>query len=160
MHRPAYMAIAAAVIASAASAAGCRMPVGIDRKPGTAPRCENGVCVEVVSFISHRSTIGVWIDAPPATRLVNARVTADDGPACQGPYPVEWVDLDGQLHRTGPVDVGGAHGLVLGFPINTWLSHSGYWRAVFVDVELDVAGATRCIRTRLTDAAGKEAVGS
>lgn len=136
------------------------MPVLIDRKPGTAPRCENGVCLEVVSFTSHQTTIGVWIDAPPATRLVNARVTADDGPACQGPFPIEWVDLDGHLHRTGPVDVGGAHGLILGFPINTWLSHSGYWRAMFVDVELDVAGAPRCIRTRLTDAQGKEAVGS
>ena len=160
MHRPSGIVFVAAVAASVLSAAGCRIPAVIDRKPGAAPRCADGLCFEVVSFQSQRDTIGVWIHAPPATRLVNARVTADDGPACQGPFPVAWVDVDGALRRHGPVDVSGDHGLVLGFPINTWASHSGYWRAMFVDVELDVAGAPRCIRTRLTNAEGQEAVGS
>src|SRR5262249_59768209 len=115
---------------------------------------------EVVPSSPPDGAAGGWTHAPPATRLVNARVTADDGPACQGPFPIEWVDVDGQVRRSGPVELDGDHGVVLGFPINTWLSHSGYWRAVFVDVELDVAGAPRCIRTRLTNAEGKEAVGS
>jgi len=31
---------------------------------------------------------------------------------------------------------------------------------MFIDVELEVAGAPRCFRTRLTNPDGKEAVGS
>ena len=140
-------------------AAACRLPVSVDHAPGTASRCEDGVCLEVVYFRSHVSYVGMWIEAPPATRLLNARVMADTGPACQGQFPVEWVAVDRDLHRAGPVDVAGAHGLVLGFPMNTWWSHSGYWREMFVDVQLEVAGAPRCVRTRLTRADGKEAVG-
>ncbi len=137
----------------------CRVPVGVSRVPGVAPRCQDGVCLEVVFFGTLVQHIGMWIEAPPTTRLLNARFMADAGPPCQGQFPVEWVMVDQDLHRAGPVDVTGAHGLVLGFPMNTWWNHSGYWRETFVDVELDVAGVPRCVRTRLTRADGKEAVG-
>ena len=137
----------------------CRIPVSVNTAPGAAPRCDDGVCLEVVYFLSHAPYVGMWIEAPPSTRLLNARVMADAGPACQGQFPVEWVMVDRDLHRAGPVDVAGAHGLVFGFPINTWWSHSGYWREMFVDVQLEVAGAPRCVRTRLTRPDGKEAVG-
>jgi hypothetical protein len=137
----------------------CRVPVVVDRAPGVAPRCADGVCIEVVYFRSHASHLGMWIEAPPATRLLNARVMADAGPACRGQFPVEWVMVDHDLRRVGPVDVAGAHGLVLGFPLNTWWNHSGYWREMFVDVELEIAGVPRCVRTRLTRADGEEAVG-
>jgi hypothetical protein len=145
--------------ALAMPAVACRIPVLVNRAPGMAPRCQDDVCVEVVYFGSHRPHVGMWIEAPPATHLLNARVMADAGPPCQGQFPVEWVMVDHDLHRVGPVDVAGAHGLVLGFPLNTWLNHSGYWREMFVDVQLEVAGAPRCVRTRLTRADGKEAVG-
>src|SRR5262245_2653810 len=82
---------------AAVSAAGCRVPVGIETVPGTAPRCDRGVCLEVVSFLTHRPTVGVWIEAPPDTWLVNARMTPDEGPLCQGRFAVEWVMLDAEL---------------------------------------------------------------
>ncbi|HMF42570.1 MAG TPA: hypothetical protein VKQ32_17985 [Polyangia bacterium] len=156
MRRPSYIAVAAAVVLSAASGAGCHYQVAIDRKPGAAPRCTDGVCLEVVTFYTNRKTVGVWMHAPPSTRLINARVAAGDSPACQGRFPTEWVDVDGDLHRQGPVDVSGGHGLVFGFPANTWMSHADR----FFDVELDVAGAPRCVRARLTNAEGRVAVGS
>ena len=140
-------------------AVACRLPVSADRTPGTAPRCGDGVCLEVVYFRSHVNYVGMWIEAPPATRLLNARLMADAGPACQGQFPVEWVVVDRELHRVGPVDVAGAHGLLLEFPLNSWWNHSGYWREMFVDVQLEIAGAPRCVRTRLTRAGGEEAVG-
>jgi hypothetical protein len=149
------MALALAVIL----VGGCRIPVGVARRPGFAPRCGDGVCVEVVSFSSLRSTVGVWVDSPPATRLVNAHLIADAEPPCRGHLPVEWVTIDQDTHRKGPADLGGGHGVVLGFPINAWFGHSGYWREMFVDLDLDVAGRRRCIRTRLTSGDGKEAVG-
>ena len=151
--------MAALLAALVMPAAACRLPASVERAPGRAPRCESGVCLEVVYFSSTDEHVGMWIEAPPATRLLNARVMADAGPACQGQFPVEWVMVDHDLHRAGPVDVAGAHGLVLGFPMNTWWGHSGYWREMFVDVQLEVAGAPRCMRTRLTRADGKEAVG-
>jgi len=160
MHRLFPVVLATAVVASTALGGGCRLPVGLERKPGTAPRCENGICVEVVSFYTNRHTIGAWIDTPPATRLVNARVAADDIPACQGHFFTEWVNVDGGVYRKGPVDISGAHGVVFGFPIHTWLQHAGLLRDMFIDVELDVAGTPRCFRTRLTSDDGKEAVGS
>jgi hypothetical protein len=113
----------------------------------------------VVSFQSHRPTVGVWIEAPPATRLINAHLLIDAEPPCHGHMPVQWVTVDQDTHRKGPADVSGAHGLVLGFPMNAWWAHSGYWREVFVDVQLEIAGQARCVRTRLTKADGKEAVG-
>jgi hypothetical protein len=155
----ATLPLAALLAAAVMPAPACRVPVGIERAPGSARRCDNGVCVEVVHFISHEPHVGMWIEAPPATRLLNAHVRADDGPACTGQFPVEWVMVDRDLHPVGPVDVGGAHGLVLGFPINTWWTHSGYWGEMFVDVQLNVGGVARCVRTRLTRADGKEAVG-
>jgi len=148
----------AVLLLAALAAAGCRMPVFVMRAPGAAARCEGGVCTEVVYFQSHVQHIGMWIEAPPATRLLNARVTADQGPACQGAFPVEWVTVDDTVYRTGPVDISGPHGVVLVFPMNTWWNHSGYWRAMFVDVQLEVAGTTRCVRTRLTGDDGKTAV--
>lgn len=151
--------MAALLAALAMTAVACRFPVSVNRPPGTAPRCENGVCLEVVYYQSHVDYIGMWIEAPPATRLLNASVMADAGPACQGQFPVEWVVVDRDLYRVGPVDVAGAHGLVLGLPMNSWWNHSGYWREMFVDVQLEIAGAPRCLRTRLTRADGKEAVG-
>jgi hypothetical protein len=69
------------------------------------------------------------------------------------------VKIDHDLRRAGPVDVSGAHGLVLQFPMNTWWSHSGLWHEMFVDIQLEVAGVPRCVRTRLTGPDGKEAVG-
>jgi hypothetical protein len=135
----------------------CRVPVWVERPPGVAPRCEDGLCTQVVSFQSQVQHVGMWIDAPPATRLLNARVTADQGPPCQGTFPVEWVMVDDTLHRTGPVDISGPHGVLLSFPMNTWWNHSGYWRAMFIDVQLEVAGTTRCVRTRLTSDDGKAA---
>ena len=48
---------------------GCRLPVGIANKPGVAPRCADGVCVEVVSFSSQSRIVGVWIDAPRGERV-------------------------------------------------------------------------------------------
>jgi hypothetical protein len=138
---------------------GCRIPVGIANKPGVAPRCADGVCVEVVSFSSQSSNVGAWIDAPAGTRLINAHLIADAAPLCQGNLPVEWVTIDERTFVSGPVDVGGTHGVVLEFPINAWFGHSGYWRAMFVDLELDLGGHPHCVRTRLTDAQGKTAVG-
>jgi hypothetical protein len=136
----------------------CRAPIYLVRAPGKALRCQDQICSELVYFQSHVQYIGMWIDAPPATRLLNARVTADAAPPCQGQFPVEWVTVDNALYRTGPVDVSGAHGLVLAFPMNTWWGHSGYWGSMFVDVELEVSGAARCLRTRLTAEDGTRAV--
>src|SRR4051812_8274274 len=141
------------------SGAACRMPVGVNHAAGVAPHCEGQLCVEVVNFQSHQPHVGMWIEAPPSTYLMNARVAADAAPACQGQYPVEWVMVDRNLYIMGPVDIGGAHGLVLEFPLNTWFAHSGYWREMFVDIQLVVAGVPRCVRTQLTRADGKEAAG-
>lgn len=139
--------------------AACRMPAIVDHAPGKSPRCEGPLCLEVVYFRSLEPHVGMWIDAPPATFLMNARMAADAAPACQGQYPVEWVVVDRNLFTTGPVDISGAHGVVLQFPLNAWFGHSGYWREMFVDVELYVSGAARCVRTQLTRADGKEAAG-
>jgi hypothetical protein len=140
---------------------GCRWPIVYDAKPGKAPKCTDGVCVEVVHFGSLQSAVGLWLEAPPSTRLVNAHFTVEDEPPCAGQVPVEWVRLDEKVLRSGPADVGGAHGLVLGFPFEAWYTrHNGYWRDTFVDVELEVAGRPRCVRSRLTRGeGGKEAVG-
>lgn len=135
------------------------MPAGVNHAAGVAPRCESQLCVEVVSFQSQDQHVGMWIDAPPATFLMNARVAADAAPACQGPYPVEWVMVDRNLYVSGPVDISGAHGLVLAFPLNTWFDHMGYWREMFVDIQLDIAGAPRCVRTQLTRADGQQVAG-
>jgi hypothetical protein len=148
------------VVAAATLALGCRMPLLYDVKPGHAPRCADGVCVEVIRVASAEEGIGMWLEAPPATRLLNAYFSIDDEPACEGHVPVEWVRVDLEVHRHGPVDVSGPHGLVLDFPMDAWFAHGGYWRDTFVDVELDVAGQPRCVRARLTrGASGKEAVG-
>jgi hypothetical protein len=130
---------------------------GIEHPPGVAPRCEDGVCLEIVSFYVSVDTIGAFIEAPPGTRLLNARVTAHDAPPCRGQDSVAWVTIDRDVRRVGPADVSGAHGLVLGFSPTIWYGH--WWSPMFVDLELDVAGARRCMRTRLLDSAGKEAVG-
>jgi hypothetical protein len=141
-------------------ALGCRIPQGVNTPPGSAPRCADGVCVEVIHFTTFEEAVGMWIDAPPATRLLNARFAIDEEPACTGHMPIEWVKIDKRVHRHGPVALDGAHGVILGFPLNMWFAHSGLWRATFVDLELDVAGQARCVRTRLTDARGKTAAGS
>jgi hypothetical protein len=147
-------------LAAAALALGCRMPLLYDVKPGVAPRCADDLCVEVVHFATPESGFGVWLETPPATRLVNARFAVDDEPACQGHVPVEWVRVDREVHRHGPVDVSGQHGLVLNFPLDAWTPHNAYWRDTFVDLELDVDGKPRCVRTRLTRGeSGKKAVG-
>jgi hypothetical protein len=130
---------------------------GLEHPPGVAPRCEDGVCLEIVSLYVNVDAISAFIEAPPATRLLNARVTSHDAPPCEGQVSVAWVTVDHDVHRVGPVDVSGAHGLVLGFPPAIWYGH--WWSSMFVDLDLDVAGARRCVRTRLLDAAGKEAVG-
>jgi hypothetical protein len=147
------------ILLASIAVGGCRIPVGVADRPGMRQRCADGICVEVLSFLSHRPTVGVWIEAPPATRLINAHLLADAEAPCQGHMPVEWVTIDQNTHRKGPADISGAHGVVLGFPSNSWSAHSGYWRAMFLDVELDVAGRPRCVRTRLTTADGKAAVG-
>lgn len=147
------------LLALVPAGAACRLPARVNHAAGVAPHCEGQLCVEVVNFQSLQQQVGMWIDAPPATRLMNARVAADAAPACQGQYPVEWVMVDRDLYTTGPVDIGGSHGLVLEFPRNTWYGHSGYWREMFVDIQLDVAGVPRCVRTQLTRADGKEAAG-
>jgi hypothetical protein len=149
-----------APLALAASLAlGCRIPQGVDTRPGLAPRCADGLCVEVVHFRTHETAVGMWIDAPPATSLVDARFAIDDEPPCASHLPVEWVEVDDRVTGAGPVALDGGHGVVLGFPMNAWWAHSGYWRAAFVDLELAVAGRPRCVRARLTDAGGKAAVG-
>jgi hypothetical protein len=155
LPKPLALALAAATLAL-----GCRMPLLVDRKPGRDPRCADGVCVEAAYFGTFEEAVGVWLTAPPATRLLNAYFTIDDEPACRDHVPIEWVRVDGDLHRAGPIDVGGEHGLVLAFPIDMWFAHSGYWRAAFVDLQLEVAGRPRCVRSRLTDANGDVAVGS
>ncbi len=140
-------------------ALGCRIPQGVNTPPGSAPRCADGVCVEVIHFTSFEEAVGMWIDARPGTRFVNARFAIDEELACAGHMPVEWVKVDRRVHGHGPVALDGSHGVILGFPHNMWFAHSGYWRATFVDLELDVAGQSRCVRTRLTDARGKAVVG-
>jgi hypothetical protein len=141
-------------------ALGCRMPLVYSERPGTRLRCADGVCTEVVRVVSAEREIGMWIEARTATRLMNAHFTIDDEPACGGHVPVQWVRVDRELHRHGPVDLGGMHGLVLYFPLDAWFPHNGYWRDTFVDVELEVDGKPRCVRTRLTrGASGEEAVG-
>jgi len=142
-----------------ALALGCRIPQGVDSKPGRAPRCADGVCVEVVHFETFDEAVGLWIDAPPATRLMNARFAIDEEPPCTSHIPVEWVQLDDHVQRHGPVALDGGHGVILAFPVNTWAAHAGYWRATFVDLQVEVGAQPRCLRTRLTDAQGKTAVG-
>jgi hypothetical protein len=139
--------------------AACRMPVRVDHAAGVAPHCDGKLCVEVVNFQSYQQHVGMWIDAPPGTHLMSARVAADAAPACLGQFPVKWVIVDRDLFMTGPVDISGAHGLVLEFPLNTWFGNSGYWREMFVDIQLDIAGVPRCVRTQLTRADGKGAAG-
>jgi hypothetical protein len=152
-----YVVVAAALVG--ASALGCRWPVDVNTKPGAARRCEGDVCLQVVSFQSHRETIGVWVDAPPDTLLVNAHVAIDAELPCGGHFPVAWVKVDRALYRSGPTRIDGSHGLVLGFPMNTWWDHSGYWQQLFVDVEIAVRGqGARCLRMRLTNADGSSAV--
>jgi hypothetical protein len=140
-------------------AVGCRIPLDVNTPPGRAPRCADDLCVEVIHFASFEEAVGMWIDAPAATRLLNARFAIDEEPPCTGHMPVEWVKIDRRVHRQGAVALDGSHGVILGFPHNMWFGHSGYWRATFLDLELDVAGQSRCARTRLTDAGGKAAVG-
>jgi hypothetical protein len=152
-------AVLTAAVFCSMSAAGCRVPLVYEVKPGHAPRCEQGVCFEVVSFGSHRDHVGGWIQAPPGTLLVNAHMLADGTTPCQvDTMPVEWVTIDDTPTNRGPVDVGGAHGLVLGFPIEAWMGHSGYWRDMYVDLELQVAGQARCWRTRITTPEGNVAL--
>lgn len=148
-----------ALLLSSLVTSACRVPVRVEKQPDLASRCSRGVCVEVVSFLSHRPTVGVWIEAPPATRLVNAHFIAGEAPPCGGHLPVAWVTVDQEIHRTGPVEVGGKHGVVLGFPINAWWGQSGYWGATFVDVEFEVGGVSRCVRSRLTRADGQAEMG-
>ena len=152
-RRPAFLALVPLL------ALGCRIPQGVNTPPGLAARCADGVCVEVIHFTTFEEAVGMWIDAPLATRLVNARFAIDEEPACAGHVPIEWVKVDQRVHRHGPVTIDGGHGVIVGFPYNMWFAHSGYWLATFVDLELTVAGQPRCVRARLTDARGKTAVG-
>jgi hypothetical protein len=82
LERPIHLAVA--LVALVTAAVGCRIPVGVDRAAGVAPQCKDGVCVDVVFFTSHIPHVGIWLEAPPATRLLNARAMADAGPPCQG----------------------------------------------------------------------------
>jgi hypothetical protein len=148
------------VLASCAIlAGGCRRPLHLKSAPtyGAPSRCDDGVCLQIVAMDSTEQLIGVWLDSPPATLLINARVSDAGGPACRGGFPVEWVTVDEDVHRVGPAEVGGSHGIVLSFPMKTWMRD---WSETFLDVEVSVAGAARCLRTRLTDAKGKQVVGS
>jgi hypothetical protein len=156
--RPSSFARPLAIGALCLSGLACRWPVRYDVKPGTAPRCADGVCFEIVHFRSHEDAIGAWIDAPPGTRLLDARFAVDDEPACTRGVPVTWVRVGVGVYRWGPADVSGSHGVVLAFPLHTWWAHQGSWRDTFVDVDLDVAGLRRCVRARLTRTDGEVAV--
>ena len=134
----------------AITAAACRFTAPVDVKPGTAPRCQGNVCVEIVSAMLNRPTIGMWIKAPPGTLLTNARAARTADLPCQGDKPVKWVVVDRNVLRVGPADVGGEHGLVLGFTHDIYYYDQG---ETFVDVELRVGGAPVCMRSRL-DRAG------
>ena len=140
--------------------ASCRLPIAYEVKPGTAPRCAGGLCVEVVAFGDFHNVVGMWIEAPSPTWLVNANFGVDDDPPCRGHLPIEWVTVDETTVDAGPAEISGAHGLVLGLPVNAWFGHSCYWQDTFIDLELEVAGQPRCVRTRLTRGPeGKVAVG-
>ena len=121
------------------SGAACRMPVGLNHVAGVAPHCEGQLCVEVVNFQSHQPHVGMWIEAPPATNLVNARVAAERrllvraSTRSRGSRSIATYIGGAGRHRRG-------HGLVLEFPLNTRLSHSGYWGEMFLDIQLDVPG--------------------
>lgn len=145
------------VVALAAVGNGCRIQAQVHVKPGTAPRCDQGICVEIVSATVNRPTIGMWIDAPLGTFLANARVAKAGDPLCGAGHAVEWVTVDHTVFRTGPADVGGSHGLVLNFPHDIWHVNQG---ENFVELDLLVAGAHRCARARLTGPDSKFAVGS
>ena len=129
----------------------------VDVRPGTAPRCHGDVCVEIVSARLNRQTIGIWIDAPSGTKLVNAGVSRAAAAPCRAGHKVEWVAVGRQVLTAGPADVGGAHGLVLSFPLAIWHVDAG---DNFVELELDIAGSRRCVRSRLMDARNNLAVGS
>ncbi|HVZ75204.1 MAG TPA: hypothetical protein VHJ20_22645 [Polyangia bacterium] len=149
-----------AFLTVAALALGCRVPLLMERPARSDRPCaESDACAEVLGFGSFQDAVGVWLWAPPDTRLLNATFSIDDEPPCAGHSPVEWVKVDRVVYEKSPAPVGGAHGLLLGFPIDAWFAHSGYWRATFVDLSLDVGGVSRCVRERLTDAAGHVAVG-
>jgi hypothetical protein len=142
-----------------AALGGCSFrAVSFDGSPNRS-RCESDLCAQVVHFSSNEAVIGVWIDAPPATRLDNAWFSIDEEEPCRGRKPVEWVAVDGDVRGVGPAAIGGAHGLLLGFPLDMRFAHGGVLRATFVDVGLDVAGMSRCVRLRLTDEQGHAAVG-
>jgi hypothetical protein len=154
-----FHALVAALLASVAT--GCTIfPLYYDVKPGSvAPRCTDGVCIEVVFFGSTDEVVGLWLDAPPGTQLINAHLLPDATPPCQGHMPVEWVTIDRRTVRKGPLDVGGKHGLALGFPMDGWFPYFYGADEMFVDLELSTAGHPRCVRARLTDVDGRVAVG-
>jgi hypothetical protein len=146
---------AGGVAALLVSAAGCRPVAPVEVKPGTAPRCERGVCVEIVSAAAHRATIGLWIEAPSRTSLLEARVSPASHP-CGGDRRVIWVIVDRQTFRSGPAHVGGARGIVLGFEHAVDRFERG---ESYVDLELDVDGKPACVRSRFIAADGQFAVG-
>lgn len=136
----------------------CRYPLGQDVKAGTAPPCqEGGICAEILSARLNRPTIGVWVNAPADTRLTDVRVVRGIVAPCSGGRSVDWVTVDRDiLYLTGPVPVGGSHGLVLDFSEGLWVVNQG---ETFVDLQFVASGGPRCVRSRLTDAGSQLVIG-
>jgi hypothetical protein len=137
---------------------GC-VPYTYNVKPGTAPRCADGVCFEIVTVSESMDVIGAWIDSPAAARLLNAHVAFDRDLPCGVGVPVTWVRVGPSVYRSGPADVVGHSGLAFGFPPGTWRAHDHDWTESFLDLNLDVAGQPRCVRAGLLRAGRRRAVG-
>ena len=141
---------------------GCRIPYSSYSyyvRPGTAPHCADGVCFEIVAFTSDRSYVGAWLDAPAGALLRNARFAFDRDPPCGGGVPVAWGRVGPKLYRSGPADVVGHNGLVLGFPDKIWWAHDCEWTESFVDLDLEIQGQERCVRAGLVRADESPMVG-
>jgi hypothetical protein len=154
---PSFRQMALSVVALAGVVASCRHPIEVNVRPGRAPRCDRGICVEIVSVRVNRPTIGMWMDAPAGTQLTDARLAKAATVPCSTGRSAEWVTLDGDVHQTGPADAGGSHGLVIKFPGDLWYVRQG---ENFIDLDLVVAGTHRCVRIRLTGPDSQIVVGS
>jgi hypothetical protein len=130
--------------------AGCGAHLSYSARPGTAPRCAEGVCSEIVAFEARHGAIGMWLDTPSGTMLRSARFAFDRDPPCGGGVPVVWVRVGPTVLRWGPAEVGGPHGVVLGFPDEVWWAHGHRWTESFIDLELEIQGEARCMRAVLT----------
>lgn len=96
------------------------------------------------------ATLTVESASPRSVRLRNAALRAADavGPPCGTGEPVQGVGVDGVSVAEGPAAIDGTHRLQLRFRPDPDFARR-LRAGAFLELDLDVAGQSRCLRVPL-----------